>query len=1288
MQGYIQEESLMEDSKLLLLKRALHEIQTLKKEAAKHQNESIAIIGMACRFPGGCDTPEAFWEFLKNGGDGVGEVPANRFNMDRYYDEDASVLGKTYVKEGGFLTEDIRMFDANFFGISPREAIDLDPQQRLLLELSWEALERAGIPPKQLKNTQTGVFIGQIGSEYGFFQPHPLDEIGPYGITGMLPNITSGRIAHHFGLHGQAITVDTACSSSLVSAHLACNSLQNGECDLALVGGVSLMISPELFVMLSKVHALARNGRCKSFDASADGYGRGEGAGVLVLKRMSDAIRDRDLILGEIIGSALNQDGPSSGLTVPNGFAQQQVIHNALAKAKITPEQIGYFEAHGTGTSLGDPIELQSINAEFSPYARKNPLYIGSVKANIGHLEAAAGVAGIIKIVLSFQNKTIAPNIHLNTLNPRIDLTVIPAIIPLEPVSWDEENEKRIACINSFGFSGTNGHMILSEGTNGLAESAVKSEHLLVLSALDNNALHQMVKNYHQFLQNDGEKNDVGDICFSANTGRQHFTKRIAFVAENKAALKISMNNYLNNIVDDNVTFEPSTDISIPENTSESSLSELATFYCLGADLNWDEIYPKEQFKKVILPTYPFQRKPYWFEPSEKGMESIIPAKSGNPLLGTTFSSPMEKKQFTFAINLENMPELKDTHNLMHVGYFMEMIKLNLKLSDFTVVFIEFISAITFVKGKEKLISLIVSPSGDALDLQFFTQDDVSSPWTLHVTAQIKPELTKQPVLLESIETIQSRSTLSYGCDEFYDGLAKRGVTVGDSVRWIGTIWANKGEALTHFKAKVYNPGIWDACAQLFHAALIDEEAMFMVHRWEQVLVKSLPEKPEALWCHIKLKGIVNPGVLCGSFVLFNAKGEAFIQCADFAMHAVNQQWMAAFLQSDDDHEQEESALLIELDGLDSEQQVQRLCGYLLDAFSNLLAIPKEELSIKSSLNEMGIDSIINLTLKNDFLKKTGINIPIALLMESMTIETLAKSLISLITQRDITSIKTPLSPEDKSNLWFDKPSEGSQKIRLFCFPYGGGGASLYKDWQGKMPANITIVPVQLPGRENRFQEEPFTNISPLLDTLYDIISPECNTPFAFYGHSAGGLIAYRLMKKLIENPEYEKNSKQLFVAAYSSPLMHPNPWYQQFILKLQRAGFQGVPDLAELRQCNADQLTVFMELMELGINIEQYAGSEKDLEFIKLILSKLLADLQLVESYKHSDIEHPLSVPLTVFHGDNDDRVCAEDMQAWKSLTSSRFNYVNLPGDHFFLHKDQSQDLLIKTIIKMLVDD
>src|SRR5436309_9366272 len=333
-------------------------------EQQKKEQEPIAIIGMGCRFPGACHNPETFWRFLTAGGDGVIEVPRERFRIEDFYDPNPDATGKIYLKEAGFLQENVGDFDARFFGISPREAAEMDPQQRLLLEVSWEALERAGIPASQLKGTQTGVFIGIIGSEYAFLHREGL-AVNPYMLTGSMPNIASGRISYILGVHGPSISLDTACSSSLVAVHLACESLQRGESSLALAGGVNLLLIPLGFLSLCELHALAKDGRCKTFDADGDGYGRGEGCGVVVLKRLSDALRDKDPILAVIKGTGVNQDGPGSGLTVPNGKAQKALILKTLEGASLSPEDIGYLEVHGTGTALGDPIEFQALTEVF-----------------------------------------------------------------------------------------------------------------------------------------------------------------------------------------------------------------------------------------------------------------------------------------------------------------------------------------------------------------------------------------------------------------------------------------------------------------------------------------------------------------------------------------------------------------------------------------------------------------------------------------------------------------------------------------------------------------------------------------------------------------------------------------------------------------------------------------------------------------------------------------------------------------------------------------------------------
>ncbi|MBE7247997.1 MAG: polyketide synthase, partial [Actinomycetospora chiangmaiensis] len=428
---------------------------------ALREREPIAIIGMGCRFPGGAD-PEAFWQTLATGRDAVGPVPADRWDIARYFDPDPAAPGRMSAREGGFLPE-VSGFDAAFFGIAPREAESMDPQQRLLLEVAWEALEHAAIAPDSLRGSSSGVFVGLCNTDY--FQrllARDASRIDAYLASGSAPSVAAGRISYCLGLQGPAITVDTACSSSLAALHLACRSLRGGETRLALAGGVNVMCMPETSIALSKSGMLAPDGRCKTFDASADGFSRGEGCGLVVLKRLRDAEADGDRVLAVIRGSAVNQDGASSGLTAPNGPAQEAVIRAALRDAGVGPEAIGYVEAHGTGTQLGDPIELRALGAVFGG-ARERPLLLGSVKTNIGHLEAAAGIAGVIKLVLALRHGALPATLHFRQPNPHIPWAQMPVEVVGEARAWPAGDRPRMAGVSSFGFSGTNVHLVLSE---------------------------------------------------------------------------------------------------------------------------------------------------------------------------------------------------------------------------------------------------------------------------------------------------------------------------------------------------------------------------------------------------------------------------------------------------------------------------------------------------------------------------------------------------------------------------------------------------------------------------------------------------------------------------------------------------------------------------------------------------------------------------------------------------------------------------------------------------------
>jgi acyl transferase domain-containing protein/aryl carrier-like protein len=875
---------------------------------AVSRDEPVAIVGLGCRFPGGADGPAAFWRLLRDGVDAVVEVPADRWDAGALFDPDPEAPGKSYSRWGGFLSG-VDRFDAPFFGISPREAVSMDPQQRLLLEVAWEALEHAGLPPDRLARSRTGVFVGISGNDYASL---PLRAGGAAGIdayfgTGSSTSAAAGRLSYVLGLQGPSMAVDTACSSSLVAVHLACQSLRAGECDLALAGGVNLILTPEAHINLSRARMLAADGRCKTFDATADGYVRGEGCGLVVLKPLSAALAAGDPVLAVIRATAVNQDGPSVGLTAPNGQAQQAVVREALERAGLEPGAIDYVEAHGTGTALGDPIELGALAAALGAgRSPDQPLLVGSVKTNLGHLEAAAGVAGLIKVVLALRHGEIPPHLHLRELNPRIDTGGVPFRVPGEPTPWPAADGPRRAGISSFGFVGTNAHAVLEEAPAPPPPPAPsRTAHLLVLSAKLPEALRELASRYAALLETIAPV-DFAPLCAAAATGRSAFPWRLAVVATSAAEVRVRLEAHLRGEAAEGVVTgraerrdlaeeEP---LRLAEGEAEAAgLERLARLWVQGAAVDWEAVTGPGGRDRVELPTYPFQRHRYWIdliEPVQAIEAPALPGRAAHPALGTRVRAAVRATLFERRLSAESPAFLAD-HRIygevvvpgaFHLSLALAAAAEVLQSSPCTLTEVSFPAALTLPAGEPRALQTAVTPAGPGqarVEILSLREEEGGEPeWTLHAAASLAAGAPVEAAPSLSLEELRARHALSEAAP-LYSMMDQGGVGLGPAFRWIERLWADGREALAEMRSldagtgvpgHPLPPGLIDSCFQLLGATLPLED--LEARAYIPVAVERFAFHPPAagrLWAHAVLHAPAGRETFVADLRLFDAAG-------------------------------------------------------------------------------------------------------------------------------------------------------------------------------------------------------------------------------------------------------------------------------------------------------------------------------------------------------------------------------------------------------------------------------
>ena len=1313
--------------------------------------ESIAIIGLGCRFPQ-AENPEAFWHLMSNGRDAITEIPPDRWDVDEFYDPQPATSGKMNTRSGGFLSQ-IDGFDPLFFNISPKEAQRMDPKQRIFLEVAWEALENAGLAPDKLSGTQTGVFVAPTGgSQYHqllYKNVADLTQINAYDGIGSTPSLAASRLSYLLNLKGPSLAIETACSSSLVAIHLACQSLRTGESNLCIVGGVNLILTPELHISFSQAKMMSPEGRCKTFDADANGYVRGEGCGVVILKRLSDAIEDRDNIMAAIRGSAINQDGLSNGITAPNALSQEAVIRQALKNAGVKPAQISCVEAHGTGTPLGDPIEIQSLKTVLmEDRLSTQTCYISSVKANIGHLELASGIAGLIKVVLSLQNKQIPQSLHLKRLNPLIDIDRTPFVIPTELQKWKIDRGSRLAGVSSFGFGGTNAHVILEEAPklDTVAENSIeRPKHLLTLSAQSEKALQELAQRYEVYLESH-PKESLADICYTANTGRSHFNYRLAVIADSTMQLR----QQLNIATDSNHTEAVKGQITSHKRAKIAFLFTGQGSHYVGMGRQLYQTQPV--FRQAL------ERCAKLLPDLEQPLLDLLYGKPSCSLLDRTSCTQVAIFALEYALfrlwqSWGIVPDVVMGHSLgeyvaacvagvftleeglklvAHRGRLMQALPANGKMVSVLADEVTVRKAIAPYEGIAIAAfngakSIVISGQKDKVDLvraklersaiktkelnvshAFHSQlmqpmlaeyaniaarvnyQAPKIPLISNVTGKIADEKItnaeywvhhiRQPVkFAQSMETSNQEGIsvfVEIGAKPILLGMGRQCLEA-DARAWLPSLRpkVDDWQQILSSLAQLYVRGVridWSGFDFKYgrRKVTLPTYSFQRQRYWLETTQNEQPKKEynlidrllyqketELIGNELKKSGKLSADEiellpkLLDLLIEQNQQGSGTVPFTQNGISQINEK------SSDVDSLGQES----KSNGILTAEPARRkhlLKSYISQLLAKVVKIPSSALDWQKRLSELGIDSLMATEIRHCIEKNLKIAAPIEYYSE-LNLEEFLTQIFLLIEQKNSSDLApVPVAPTQQ---WFKfSPRNSKPRFRLFCFHYAGTGASIFNSWSEKLPPNTEVVSIQLPGRENRLKETPFTRLKPLVQTLTPLFEEYLDVPFAFFGHSMGALLSFEIARELRRQswsiPEY------LFVSAYRAPQI-PDldlPIYQ-------------LPDAKFIKAVSDYQ----------GISEQNL----QNLESRHISISNLKADFEILQTYFYTK-EESLESKIYAFGGLTDLKVSRQQLAAWEQQTKIDFRLKMFDGNHFFWREaeDEVIDTIKEAIAKLTV--